>query len=51
MPRIPFIFQGKYSLDNLYVGNPLEDMTFKGDVALQIRDMPDGKKIRLRVTD
>jgi hypothetical protein len=51
MPKIPFILQGKYSLDNLYVGSPLEGMTFKGGVAMKIRDLPDGTKIRLRVVD
>lgn len=51
MPKIPFILGGEYTLDNLWVGNPLEGMLFKADVALQIRDLPDGTKVRLRVTD
>ena len=51
MPKIPFMLQGKYSLDNLYVGNPLEGMTFKGDLAIKIRDLPEGAKIELRVVD
>ena len=51
MPKIPFILQGKYSLDNLYVGSPLEGMTFKGDLAMKIRDLPEGTKIELPVID
>jgi hypothetical protein len=51
MPKMPFILGGEYTLDNLYAGHPLEGMTFKGDLAMQIRDLPHGAKIRLRVTD
>jgi hypothetical protein len=51
MPKIPFILGGQYTFDNLYAGSPLEGMTFKGDLAMQIRDLPDGTKIRLRVID
>jgi hypothetical protein len=51
MPKIPFIFGGEYTLDNLWVGNPLEGMLFKADLALQTRHLKDGTKIRLKVTD
>jgi hypothetical protein len=51
MPKLPFILGGAYTLDNLYAGHPLEGMTFKGDLAMKIRDLPDGTKIKMRVKD
>ncbi len=51
MPKKPFFLGGQFSLDNLWVGNSLEGMRFKGDLATQTRDLPDGTKIRLKVTD
>jgi hypothetical protein len=35
----------------LWAGNPLEGMSFKADVAMQIRNLPDGTKIRLQVKE
>ncbi len=49
MPKLPFILGGKYELDNLWAGNPLEGLSFKADLAMQKRGMPDGTKVRLRV--
>jgi hypothetical protein len=51
MPKIPFVLGGEYSLGNLWAGNPLEGMSFKADVAKQIRNLPDGTKIRLQVKE
>lgn len=49
MPKIPFFLGGGYSLDNLWVGEAVEGMRFKGDLALQTKDLPDGAQIRLVV--
>jgi hypothetical protein len=51
MPKIPFFLGGQYTLDNLWAGSPLEGMRFKADLALQTRHLPDGTKIRFKVTD
>ncbi len=51
MSKMPFILGGQYTLDNLYVGHPLEGMSFKSGIAMKISDLPDGTKIRLRVID
>lgn len=51
MPKIPFLVGGEYALDNLWAGNSLEGMRFKGDLARQTRGLPDGTKIKLKVTD
>ena len=47
MPKTPFFLGGEYKLDNLWAGNPLEGMRFKGDLATQTRDLPRGTKVKL----
>jgi len=49
MPKIPFFMGGEYNLENLWAGNPLEGMRFKGDLAMQTRDLPSGSKVRLKM--
>lgn len=51
MPKIPFFLGGQYRLDNLWLGNPLEGMRFKADIAIQTCALPDGTKIRLKVIE
>ena len=42
---------GEYAPENMCI-MPLEDLiAFSGDVARQIKDLPDGSKIRIEVTD
>ncbi len=50
MPKIPFFLGGEYKIDNLWAGNPLAGMRFKADLAIQTRDLPEGSKVRLRVS-
>lgn len=50
-PKIPFVLGGKYQLDNLYSGDAVERMLFNGDLASQLKDLPDGAQIRLRVKE
>lgn len=49
MPKTPFVLGGEYSVSNLWAGDPLEGMRFKADLAMQVRDLRDGSKVRLRV--
>lgn len=49
MPKIPFVTGGEYSLDNLWAGDAVEGMRFKGSIARQIRDVPEGSSIRLNI--
>ena len=50
-PKIPFVLGGKYQLDNLYADDAVERMLFNGDLATQLKDLPDGAQIRLRVKE
>lgn len=49
MPKIPFFLDGKYSIDNLWVGDAVEGMRFKGDLAVQTRNLPEGSVVKLNI--
>jgi len=40
---------GEYTIENLWAGDAVQGMRFKGDVALQIRDVPDGGAVKLKI--
>src|ERR1700691_2298220 len=47
MPKIPFFLGGEYSIENLWVGDPIEGMRLKAALALQTRNLPDGSAVKL----
>jgi len=47
VPKLPIVLGGEYELANLYLGDPVEAMRFRGDIALQIRDLPEGAEVDL----
>lgn len=49
MPKLPFFLGGGYEIENLWAGNPLEGMRFKGDLAIQTRDLPEGATVKLNI--
>jgi hypothetical protein len=49
MPKIPFVMGGEYNIENLWAGDAVQGMRFKGDMALQIRDVPDGGAVKLNI--
>lgn len=51
VPKMPFVLNGAYELDNLYASDPVPVMRFRGDLARQLKDVPDGTSIQIRVTD
>ena len=48
-PKIPFHLGREYEVENLYAGDPVERMNFYGSLVEQIKDLPPGSKVRLRV--
>ena len=50
MPKLPFFMGGEYALGNLWAGNPLEGMRYKGELAMQTRDLPNGTKVKLNIS-
>lgn len=49
--KTPFVTGGKYDAANLDVMDAVEAMRFHGDFATQIRDLPDGTKIRIEIVN
>ncbi len=50
IPKIPFILGGEYSVDNLHSLDSLEAMRYRADIWRQIKDLPKGTKVNLRIT-
>jgi hypothetical protein len=48
-PKIPFVYGGAYALDNLWAGDSVEGMLFKGEVALKVRDLPEGSQVQMQI--
>jgi hypothetical protein len=48
-PKIPFVVKGQTEADNLYVCDRIESMRFKGSFAHQIRHLPTGGQVQMRV--
>lgn len=48
---LPIFKGGSYAAENMYVIRAKEAYSFTGDIHRQIQDVPDGGKVRLRVTD
>lgn len=51
VPRTPFVTGGAYALINLVAVDAVAAMRARGNVARQIRDLPDGAKVRLVVEE
>jgi hypothetical protein len=49
VPKIPFVAGGDYAVDNLYAGDAIKSLRYRGEFAVQIRDVPEGGKIRLKM--
>ena len=49
LPKTPFVLGGAYEIENLYAGNALDGMKFRASIWQQIRSLPDGTPIKLKV--
>jgi hypothetical protein len=47
LPKKPFVLGGDYAVDNLYSLERVKGMRLRGEIALQIRDLPDGAAVAL----
>jgi hypothetical protein len=50
-PRIPFVLGGKYELSNLRAFDTLAGIRFLASIARQVRDVPDGSPVEIKVID
>lgn len=51
VPKVPFVLGGEFTLDNLRLIDAVEGMRLRADLAVQIKDLPDGAQIRFGVAD
>ncbi len=47
--KIPFVAGGEFEVSNLYAAEAAKAMRHRGDLARQIRDLPDGASIEFKV--
>jgi len=51
MPKVPFVLGGQYALENLYSIAAVSGMKTRGNLARQIKDLPDGAQVEFRVIE
>lgn len=51
VPVIPFVLGGEFSAANVHAIDAVKGMQYRASIALQIRDIPDGKPVVLRVIE
>jgi hypothetical protein len=51
VPKQPFVLGGEYSVTNIVALEAVKGMRFRGDLAVQIRDLPDGASITFKIVD
>jgi len=51
VPKLPFILGGDYVVENLVAVNQAESMRFRGNLACQIHELPDGAKVDIKITE
>lgn len=48
---VPGVLGGEYEISNICTIVQIEQIRFSGDLAYQIAELPDGAKIKLKITD
>lgn len=51
VPKVPFVLGGAFEVDNVYALDASEGMGVRGELAVQIRDMPEGGDVQYRVIE
>jgi hypothetical protein len=51
LPKTPFVLGGKFELQNLYACRDVEGMRFRALIANQIRNLPDGSQVVLKIIE
>ena len=51
LPKMPFVAGGEFAVENLYAHDAIQGMLFRAEIAKQIKDLPDGAKIRFEIKD
>lgn len=51
VPITPFVLGGEYSVDNLFASDAMRGMQLRADIWRQIKDLPPGAKVEIRLTE
>ncbi len=51
VPRKPFVLGGEYEAANLVGMDAVDAMRYRGEIAVQIRDLPDGAQLQIKLID
>lgn len=51
VPKVPFVLGGEFEVSNLHALDGVKAMRFYGNLAVQIRDAPDGTQVHWSVED
>lgn len=51
LPKRPFVLGGRFELANLYAQGAVQGMRLRGDLARQLRDLPDGAKVQFTIVE
>jgi hypothetical protein len=51
VPKRPFVLGGAFAAENLYPLDAVEGMRLRGEIAHQLRDLPDGTSVSLKTVD
>lgn len=51
IPKIPFVLGGEFDISNLYAVEAVRGMHIRANLARQIKDLPDGSKIKFEITE
>ncbi|WP_067583472.1 SMI1/KNR4 family protein [Endozoicomonas ascidiicola] len=51
MPKVPFVCGGEFDIGNLLAVNVVTGMKSRANLAVQIRDMPDGAQIQFNIIE
>jgi len=49
VPKVPFVVGGEFEIENLYLLDAVRAMRLRASFAVQIRDLPDGAKIKFTI--
>ncbi|HLN16782.1 MAG TPA: hypothetical protein VK277_08540 [Acidimicrobiales bacterium] len=51
VPKRPFVLGGEFGPANLYALDAAEGMRFRGELATQIRDLPEGASVSFKIVE
>ncbi len=51
VPNVPFVLGGDHVVENLHPLPAVQGMQLRTELAVRLRDLPDGTRVRYRVVD